>query len=210
LPQWFNGGIGTKRGLPNLLGCAVLPSLANVNVDGDGDKEDSSSAYTTYNYTTKIRPLLSEWMADCVSTSTPWDGVPEEVFGGKKTNTHTHTHTIDPDNNSDANSDNNDVIIGSPVLDWLVTGDPTNLQQLRMGLMMEVHQHHPDSNSNNKKNSHASGENGNGKNNKTKSKGGGNSNQKEPTPQPKPQSMQAPQIDCKCTWTIICMPRHKR
>ena len=63
LLQWYNGGIGQKQGLPDILGCILLPRVADCFSSPYANKSSLRSERKTA-YSTKIRPALVEWLQD--------------------------------------------------------------------------------------------------------------------------------------------------
>lgn len=109
LLQWYNGGIGQKPGIPDLLGCALLPSVfesfASELLSSNRLKAEKKTLYET-----KVRPRLIEWFQDPHDRGNPW---PQEIARAFRAN--------------DPSDKNLSVPFGSPVLDFLVTGDETNI-----------------------------------------------------------------------------------
>lgn len=113
LLQWYNGGIGQKPGLPDLLGCTLLPSMSDC-WSSDLLKHSRLKADRKTLYETKVRPKLVEWMQDPYQRGNPW---PEEIrraFVGDKSNLM-----------QDAVS--SFLPFGSPIIDFLVTGDESSI-----------------------------------------------------------------------------------
>jgi len=126
LLQWFTGGIGLNPGLPDMTGCVMLPSFDGCwKDDAECSALDHASlpdAAIESRYTSKIRPRLIEWFEDVFQRGGPW---PEEISNFFKS----------PVKDSNALAP-----MGSPILDFLVTGDETNiylvLQALKGGIIV--------------------------------------------------------------------------
>ena len=111
LLQWYNAGIGQKPGLPDLLGCALLPTISdcwhsnlvkmNKKTKGDGKTK----------YELKVRPRLVEWMQDPYERGNPWSMEIRSAFIEE-----TRIDSTEPR-----------VVYGSPIIDFLVMGDESNI-----------------------------------------------------------------------------------
>jgi hypothetical protein len=116
LLQWYNGGIGQAPGLPDMLGCAVLPSMtgcwpSGVKIKAKPERKTS--------YESKVRPRLIEWLQDPHQRGDAW---PTEV---KNAFTAMDSNSLDEGGSSSISRP-----FGSPVTDFLVTGDETNLSTI--------------------------------------------------------------------------------
>jgi hypothetical protein len=114
--QWYNGGIGLKPGLPDLIGCVLLPRMEGC-WNSELLAQNKVKSDRTTKYEEKIRPRLIEWLLDPYQRGNPW---PEEVsiaFADK-----------DPENLLDPSS--RWLPFGSPIVDFLVTGDETSIQEV--------------------------------------------------------------------------------
>lgn len=110
LLQWYNGGIGQKSGLPDMLGCVVLPSMSgcfNGTLKKKGSKANPKTTYAS-----ELRQLLVKWLEDPRQRGGPLPDDLRQVFAGS---------------NERISSESNLVFMGSPVLDLLIMGDDTNL-----------------------------------------------------------------------------------
>lgn len=115
LLQWYNGGIGQKPGLPDLMGCAVLPSIqgcfASEMLVSSRSKTDKKTTYET-----KIRSRLLEWLQDPYQRGGPWPDDVRKAFAPSD------------DNRLKGDTSSQWLPFGSPILDFLVTGDESNIQ----------------------------------------------------------------------------------
>jgi len=115
--QWYNAGIGQQPGLPDILGCAVLPSMSGCWTI-DSTKVSNSATDKKTGYQSLIRPKLIEWLKDPYKRGNPWS---DEVRKG----------FVDRDDKLfETPSTLSGPIIGSPILDFLVTGDDFNIMDL--------------------------------------------------------------------------------
>lgn len=119
LLQWYNGGIGQKPGMPNSLGCATLPTMAGCISDSieDDDEGDGKAAVT--HYEEKVRPRLVDWFEDRNKRGNPW---PKDIQSAFVRDTYS----------SDAKGEY--FPLGSPVLDFLVSGDDANIREVIFAL----------------------------------------------------------------------------
>lgn len=117
LLQWYNAGIDQKPGLPDLLGCVMLPTLKDI-WSIDGTQGSSSRTDRATGYKSIIRPRLVDWFKDPLKRGSPWPDDLRRAFIEKP-----HDKPI-----SDAS--NLWKPIGSPVLDFLVTGDDVNINAI--------------------------------------------------------------------------------
>lgn len=115
LLQWYNAGIDQKPGLPDILGCALLPSMEGCwTID---PTKGSNSARIRTKYQSNIRPKLVEWFKDPLKRGNSWTDELRRCFANK-------------DDKIIEDSSNVWLPIGSPVLDFLVTGDDYNLMDV--------------------------------------------------------------------------------
>jgi hypothetical protein len=114
LLQWYNGGIGQKPGLPDMLGCAILPSMTGCWSSDQGVKSKSKPERKT-SYESKVRPRLIEWLQDPHQRGDAWPDEVKNAFTSKDSN------PLDDGTCSMWRP------FGSPVTDFLVTGDESNL-----------------------------------------------------------------------------------
>ena len=116
LLQWFNYGIGQKPGLPDMLGCILLPSMHGCwNVDST---QVSNSKTIRTKYHTHTRPRLVEWLKDPIQRGNPWPDELRKAF----------VEETEPSVISDASS--LWLPFGSPIMDFLVTGDDFGLASI--------------------------------------------------------------------------------
>ena len=114
LLQWYNGGMGQKSGLPNLAGTVVLPSVETCWASKLSAKRRSKVLTKTF-YESKLRPKLVEWMQDPYRRGDPWPDDVDEAFA--------------PNNCKAPLCGDMEcgVRFGTPVLDFLVTGDESGI-----------------------------------------------------------------------------------
>jgi hypothetical protein len=118
LLQWYNGGIGQKPGLPDSLGCSVLPTMKGCwMVDGTTVSNSHTDRATRYQSTTRRR--LIEWLKDPLMRGNPWPDDLRKAFVDKE------------DDNPVADATSTLMPLGSPILDFLVTGDDHNMNSVR-------------------------------------------------------------------------------
>jgi hypothetical protein len=117
LLQWYNGGFDQKPGLPDMLGCCLLPSMTGCFVI-DTTKSSSPSTDKRTSYRERTRPRLVEWLKDPYKRGSPWPDDVRRAFVDKEQDRTT----------SDASKCW--LPIGSPVLDLLVTGDDFNMMEI--------------------------------------------------------------------------------
>ena len=122
LLQWVNGGIGQKKGLPDIYGCVMLPPI-------NGCWEDMSCSevklpnHTKHNhnfateYKAKVRPKLAKWFSDRYQRGSPWEHDLAKYFCPL-----------------DQSSPDSTMPMGSPVLDYLVTGVDENIRHVSAAL----------------------------------------------------------------------------
>jgi hypothetical protein len=111
LLQWNTSGIGQKPGLPDLLGCVRLPSMSSCWLSHLLHKNKLNAKKKT-TYETKVRPSLVEWLQDPYQRGNPWPEQIRRAFVGKDANRDESTSFL---------------ALGSPVVDFLVTGDESNI-----------------------------------------------------------------------------------
>ncbi|KAL7554514.1 hypothetical protein ACHAWF_017971 [Thalassiosira exigua] len=122
LLQWVNGGIGQKKGLPGFYGCVMLPPIAGCWEEIKCN-EVKLPEYTKWNrktateYDAKIRPRLAKWMGDRYQRGSPWDKDVAKYFCPQGTS------APDPT-----------LPMGSPVIDYLVTGIDDNMRHCQLTL----------------------------------------------------------------------------
>jgi hypothetical protein len=117
LLQWYNAGLEQKPGLPDMLGCCVLPSMTGCWTI-DTTKVRNSSTDKSTGYRLKARPRLVAWLKDPFKRGSTW---PDEL----------RRQFVDKD--EDATVYNASIAwnpIGSPILDLLVTGDDFNVTDI--------------------------------------------------------------------------------
>ena len=115
LLQWYNGGMGQKPGLPNLSGAVVLP-LVEACWSSKLAAKRRSRVLTKTHYESKIRPKLCEWMQDPYRRGDPWPCEVDEAF------------VLNDESGHGTASDGEGVVrFGTPVLDFLVTGDESGI-----------------------------------------------------------------------------------
>lgn len=114
LLQWYNGGIGLRPGLPDMLGCVALPDIgacfASELVASNKLKHDRKTTYEA-----KVRPLLVEWFQDPYRRGSPWSSEIQQAF----VHCDNSRRTIDPLRSWRP--------LGSPIVDFLVTGDESSI-----------------------------------------------------------------------------------
>jgi len=117
LLQWYNAGIGQKPGLPDLLGCTVLPSMSDC---WSSELLESSkvAAERRTTYERKVRPSLVEWLQDPYQRGNAWPKDIRKAFVAKKS--------------GQAQQDMSDQFrpFGTPIIDFLVTGDESNISEV--------------------------------------------------------------------------------
>lgn len=119
LLQWYNGGIGQKPGLPDLVGCVMLPSMEGP---WKGTLEGKTGKKKLTRYASEVRPLLLDWLNDPRKRGSPFADKLSQVFPG-------HILDVAWDNAKFPVSP-----VGSPVLDLLVTGEDTSLRMIASAL----------------------------------------------------------------------------
>ena len=117
LLQWYNAGIDQKPGLPDILGCIMLPSMAGSWViDGTQGCSSRTDRPTRYHSTTRRR--IFDWFKDSHKRGSPWPDDIRRAFVEKAEDKPT----------SDAST--RWLPLGSPILDFLVTGDDLNINSI--------------------------------------------------------------------------------
>jgi CW-type Zinc Finger/Protein SET DOMAIN GROUP 2 C-terminal/SET domain len=114
LLQWYNAGIGQKPGLPDLLGCALLPTMSDCWSSELLTKSKMKRERKTM-YEVKIRPSLVEWMQDPYQRGNPWPQGIKKAFVREGSSLA----------RGDASA--SFVAFGSPIIDFLVMGDESNI-----------------------------------------------------------------------------------
>jgi hypothetical protein len=116
LLQWYNAGIDQKPGLPDILGCALLPSMEGCWTI-DPTKGSNSATGIRTKYQSNIRPKLVEWFKDSFKRGNAWTDELRRGF-------------VQKDDKRVLDASKAWLPIGSPVLDFLVTGDDYNLMDV--------------------------------------------------------------------------------
>jgi hypothetical protein len=121
LLQWFNYGIGQKPGLPDMLGCILLPSMSGCWTL-DTTQTTSSKTDKRTRYQTHTQQCLIEWFKDPIQRGSPWPDELRKAFVDK--------------NEADIISDASSLWLpfGSPVMDFLVTGEDFNITSILLEL----------------------------------------------------------------------------
>jgi len=123
LLQWYNGGMGQKAGLPHLAGSVCLPSIDACWASKLAAKR-RTRVLTRTHYEVKLRPQLVEWMQDPYKRGDPWPAEVDEAFSST-------TPSLQP---SDIQGEGASLRFGSPVLDFLVSGDESGIFAVLDGL----------------------------------------------------------------------------
>jgi len=112
LLQWFTGGIGQKQGLPDMFGCVMLPPVHGCwdIIDDCEEIKSSSDPLGVTEYKAKIQPRLAEWFDDRTQRGSPWERDIARYFCPKN-----------------ASAPDPTMPMGSPILDYLVTGNNENI-----------------------------------------------------------------------------------
>jgi hypothetical protein len=117
LLQWYNAGIGQKPGLPDMLGCVFLPSIGGcLTIDttqGSSSRTDRPTRYQTH-----TRTRLTDWLRDPLQRGSPWPDEVRKAFVDKN------------DSGLISDSSGQWLPFGSPILDFLVTGDDFNIKTI--------------------------------------------------------------------------------
>jgi hypothetical protein len=117
LLQWYNAGIGQKPGLPDTLGCVLLPSMEGCwTIDGTSVSNSHTDRATRYQST--IRRRLIEWFKEPLKRGSPWPDDVRRAFVDK-----TEDKPI-------ADASSRWLPLGSPILDFLVTGEDFNINSI--------------------------------------------------------------------------------
>jgi CW-type Zinc Finger len=121
LLQWFNGGIGQKPGLPDMLGCVLLPSVeATLACSSIPGKKNQRASF----YTNQIRPQLFDWLSDIHQRGNPFPETLSRLFLGPNLGDSSTPPSVFP--------------IGSPILDLLVMGDDFNINSITDALKRDI------------------------------------------------------------------------
>ena len=113
LLQWYNGGIGQKAGLPNMAGSVVLPSIEDCWSSKLCEKR-RTRVLTRTEYESKIRPQMVEWLQDPYRRGDPWPADVEMAFVRSQS-------SLSYDYGQK---------FGSPILDFLISGDESGIHEL--------------------------------------------------------------------------------
>ena len=116
LLQWYNGGIGQQAGLPDVLGCILLPSLQSCWTSRLVDKSRQRKPEKKTIYETKTRAQLVQWLQDPYQRGNPW---PDEV-----------RHAFERKEDSllqQEDASTRFLAFGSPIIDFLATGDESTI-----------------------------------------------------------------------------------
>mmetsp|Transcript_29626 Transcript_29626/g.43112 ORF Transcript_29626/g.43112 Transcript_29626/m.43112 type:complete len:679 (+) Transcript_29626:2-2038(+) len=125
LLQWYNGGIGQKPGLPDMTGCVILPAMSGCWTDKDIAKEVKLVKWKKSritNYSAEVRPMLIDWLEDRFKRGNPWSDEIASFFGISAEN-----ENVERQIGSESAWQ---CPMGSPVVDFLVTGDDTSIIQV--------------------------------------------------------------------------------
>eukprot|EP00980_Cylindrotheca_fusiformis_P029509 scaffold23496_cov188-Cylindrotheca_fusiformis.AAC.7 len=117
LLQWYNAGIDQKPGLPDLLGCALLPSMDGI-WSIDGTQGSSSRTDRATGYKSIIRARLLDWLKDPLKRGNPWPDDLRRAFVDKS------------EDKPIADASGQWIPFGSPILDFLVTGDDFSINTI--------------------------------------------------------------------------------
>ncbi|KAI2509470.1 DNA binding protein [Fragilaria crotonensis] len=117
LLQWFNGGIGQKQGLPDMIGCVILPSVEATfaSSGGSGGKTQKTTLYRS-----QVRPRLFDWLRDPHQRGSTFPDELANVFKGPELKYEEGLLLTLP--------------IGSPILDLLIMGDDANINAVLTAL----------------------------------------------------------------------------
>ena len=124
LLQWFNAGIGARSDIPDMLGCVVLPQISScfsekkTIVTHDAEDGTKETKMEPTNYSTEFRPMLVEWLMDRLARGNPWPDALKQFFSSLNHDGIDHIST------------SSQMVLGSPVLDLLVTGDDSNISKI--------------------------------------------------------------------------------
>jgi CW-type Zinc Finger len=117
LLQWYNAGIGQKPGLPDLLGCTLLPRISDC-WSSELFRKSKLKPDRRTTYEAKIRPKLVEWLQDPYQRGSAWPSEIRKAFVGEG------LYKINLDSCTSV------VAFGSPVMDFLVMGDESNIMSI--------------------------------------------------------------------------------
>ena len=117
LLQWFNGGVGQKQGLPDMVGCVILPS---VEATFTSSGRAGGKTQKTTHYRSQVRPRLFDWLSDPHQRGSTF---PEELASLLKGPELLYKGDI-----------LQTLPIGSPILDLLVMGDDANINAVLTAL----------------------------------------------------------------------------
>ena len=113
LLQWYNGGIGNKPGLPDMQGCIILPPITTCWEEKE-TKKAAKGAINNDKYKLEIRKKLIDWIDNRYTRGSPWPDKVNQFFSKGQHQT--------------------SFVFGSPVLDFLVTGEDSNLVSVSYAL----------------------------------------------------------------------------
>lgn len=114
LLQWYNAGIGLTPGLPDIFGCAILPRVADCFDSGIVRETKAKSDRKTV-YEAKVVPALVSWFQDPLQRGSSWPPSIQRAFMG-------------PELQAILKSPGDNFLpLGSPVIDFLVTGNEANI-----------------------------------------------------------------------------------
>lgn len=117
LLQWYNAGIDQNPGLPDILGCIMLPSMLDSwKIDGTLGSSSRTDRPTGYHSTTRRR--LVHWLKDSHKRGSPW---PDDIR---------RAYVDRAEDKPIANASTQWLPLGSPILDFLVTGDDANINSI--------------------------------------------------------------------------------
>jgi len=108
LLQWFTGGMSLSPCLPDMFGCIDLPSIRHL---WENTTDDSQDSYCSQGYANEIRPLILSYIEDIQKRGDAW---PDEV---KKFFLRNRRFE-------------NNKFVGSPTLDFYITGEDSTLSQI--------------------------------------------------------------------------------
>lgn len=118
LLQWYNGGIGQVRGLPDLLGCVLLPKMEGCFSSLLTTRSRRKSERRTI-YELSVRKRLIEWFQDPFKRGNPW---PEEIREAFEQPGEDLLRFEDASLRF--------LPLGSPITDFLITGDESNIHNV--------------------------------------------------------------------------------
>jgi [histone H3]-lysine4 N-trimethyltransferase ATXR3 len=114
LLQWYNAGIGHPPGLPDLIGCAILPRVSDC-FDSELVRELKGKSDRKTLYEAKVVPALVSWFQDPYQRGSAWPALIQRAFNGPE------LRQLVKD------SKDRFLPFGSPVVDFLVTGNESNI-----------------------------------------------------------------------------------